>query len=138
MDVHMRKIFILSLILGGCALFGGCVHQSPDDSQLPWNRPASWENRRDISTDLNFHKVYGPRNFYGNREASNLKVKIRDSETQIEVLRRENDDPMKSKIIRHEPNFFSENNKNFLLDATKSYPEQPKLYDFDGENSDFL
>ncbi|MDR1590881.1 MAG: hypothetical protein LBR92_02700 [Puniceicoccales bacterium] len=47
-------LFLLSL-LGGCA-----SDRTAEDSALPWNKPASWERRRDVSTSFGFHKKYTP------------------------------------------------------------------------------
>ncbi|MDR0740937.1 MAG: hypothetical protein LBF34_04485 [Puniceicoccales bacterium] len=47
------KMLILLLLLSGCA-----SDQTTENSALPWNRPAAWEHRRDISTSIGFHKKY--------------------------------------------------------------------------------
>jgi hypothetical protein len=49
----MRKMLFWLLLLGGCE-----SDQTAEDSALPWNRPASWEHRRDISTSLEFRKGF--------------------------------------------------------------------------------
>ncbi|MDR1435193.1 MAG: hypothetical protein LBI77_02200 [Puniceicoccales bacterium] len=134
----MKKVFVLFPILGECALFSGCASDPiSDDSQLPWNRPASWENRRDISA-MSFHREYGPKNFYRNNRDATLKVVVDESEMQVEVFQMESDDSMKAKVIHHEPDFFSKDSEKFSFGATKRYPEKTDFYDFNEENSDFL
>jgi hypothetical protein len=46
-------MLILLLLLSGCA-----SDQMAENSALPWNKPAAWEHRRDISTSFGFHKKY--------------------------------------------------------------------------------
>ncbi|MDR1303229.1 MAG: hypothetical protein LBJ81_01260 [Puniceicoccales bacterium] len=53
----MEKFFIFFIFF----TFAGCnAQRAPDESPLPWNRPAPWELRRDVSTSLQFHKSYKP------------------------------------------------------------------------------
>ncbi|MDR2812216.1 MAG: hypothetical protein LBB05_00245 [Puniceicoccales bacterium] len=52
----MKAILVLLLLSGGCT-----SDQTAENSALPWNRPADWEHRRDISTSLEFHKSIGSR-----------------------------------------------------------------------------
>jgi hypothetical protein len=118
MNIPRSKIFALSLILGGCAIFSGCASDSiPDDAQLPWNRPASWENQRDISTDLSLHKVYGSGNFYKNKgKLGKKKEDFLETQMKAKALRGENNGPMKSKNYKiYEPENFLGGRKSLEL-----------------------
>lgn len=37
------KYFLVLLLLGAPFIFSGCQTANPDDSQIPWARPAGWE-----------------------------------------------------------------------------------------------
>lgn len=44
----MRSLYriVLPLALGIASLLaGGCSHRDPADSNIPWGRPAAWEDR---------------------------------------------------------------------------------------------
>jgi uncharacterized lipoprotein YajG len=44
MNALVKSCFSL-LLLAAAALFAGCSTQSPQDSSMPWSRPANWENQ---------------------------------------------------------------------------------------------
>ena len=39
----LRRLFLLSLGSVLLALASGCASKQPEDSSIPWSRPASWE-----------------------------------------------------------------------------------------------
>ncbi len=34
-----------AILLAAAFILGGCATHDPDDSSIPWNRPAQWEDR---------------------------------------------------------------------------------------------
>ena len=40
-----KKPILLSLLVLFGALLGGCALQSPQDSSIPWAKPADWEGQ---------------------------------------------------------------------------------------------
>ena len=38
-----KKLLYLSALLIALFAFSGCESADPDESQIPWGRPASWE-----------------------------------------------------------------------------------------------
>lgn len=46
MNTLLKKLFapaLLVLVVALTALATGCATGNPDDSDIPWNRPESWE-----------------------------------------------------------------------------------------------
>jgi hypothetical protein len=45
----LRRIFALTLLLGGLFFLPGCASDEPKDpnqvSSIPWNRPEKWEGQ---------------------------------------------------------------------------------------------
>ena len=45
----LRRIFALTLLLGGLCFLPGCASDEPEDpnrvSSIPWNRPEKWEGQ---------------------------------------------------------------------------------------------
>lgn len=44
MNAFLKTIISL-LLLASAALLAGCSTQTPQDSAMPWSRPANWENQ---------------------------------------------------------------------------------------------
>lgn len=44
MRVRLRHCLATVLLTAGFVL-GGCATHDPDDSSIPWNRPAQWEDQ---------------------------------------------------------------------------------------------
>ncbi|MDR0417895.1 MAG: hypothetical protein LBH08_00460 [Puniceicoccales bacterium] len=108
-------------------LFGGCSsNQTAEDSLLPWNKPAPWESRRDISTSLHFHKEYKPRTF--------TREKIRDDQNRVHVtvdrMMPATSEALRSRVISNEPEFFSKPQKPISVSVIKEFPIEPQPYNF--------
>ena len=44
--MNTLRRFVLVLLLGLFGLiFSGCTNQTPQDSSIPWSRPANWEGQ---------------------------------------------------------------------------------------------
>jgi nitrous oxide reductase accessory protein NosL len=41
----LKKPLLALLVLIFGALFAGCSSQNPQDSSIPWSRPANWEGQ---------------------------------------------------------------------------------------------
>ena len=41
----LRIISAVLMMAGTSTVFTGCATHDPDDSSIPWNRPAQWEDR---------------------------------------------------------------------------------------------
>ncbi len=39
------KILLLLLVSAGGFILGGCTYMEEGESNVPWSRPAEWENR---------------------------------------------------------------------------------------------
>jgi hypothetical protein len=116
----MKKIFVLSLFFGGYS-----SNPTPEDSQLSWNKRASWENRLDISTFRQFHKEYKPENFDRNRKKSELKINFKESESQLKAIQGEDyNESMRSNVIDQKPGFSSKHREIITQEITKNYPEE--------------
>jgi hypothetical protein len=114
-------MLILLLLFGGCA-----SNQTAEDSSLPWNKPAPWEYRRDISTSLNFHKEYRPKAF--------TREKIRNDQSQVRItvdrMVPDTSEALRSRIIYHEPEFFQKPQEPISVSVIKEFPVEPQPYDF--------
>jgi len=44
MNTLRRLVLVLLLGLFGL-IFSGCTNQTPQDSSIPWSRPANWEGQ---------------------------------------------------------------------------------------------
>lgn len=54
--IHWKFFLLLSLL-------SGCDSSQKSSSHIPWNRPSNWQLHRDITTDINVHKIYKPSDF---------------------------------------------------------------------------
>ena len=45
MKNRFAKILLLLLVSAGGFILGGCTYMEEGESNVPWSRPAEWENR---------------------------------------------------------------------------------------------
>ncbi|MDR2806953.1 MAG: hypothetical protein LBB11_02250 [Puniceicoccales bacterium] len=117
----MKKIPILLLLFQGCA--SEQIAEDTADTALPWNRPASWELKRDISTSMALHKTYGHDIFNRNLEKVQLKTNFKESQTQLQMTSNSSEDArLRSRIIDHHPELPSAN-PTHPVEVVKTYSE---------------
>ena len=45
MKINIVKILLLLAVSAGGLLLGGCTYMEDGESNVPWSRPAEWENQ---------------------------------------------------------------------------------------------
>jgi hypothetical protein len=134
----MKRLFLLLIFLGGCDW-----HQTPESSVLPWNKPAPWELRRDISTSTSFHREYKPDDLSGPNSIRNrkrlggdvnkaeVKVNFDEAQARLNVMQGvDRSEGMRSRIIHNRNEFPSSNAVEFPAESIQTYPQENRPYDF--------